>query len=41
MWENRFANACDAAKKFVSLGDELYCSQIRCQHEARRLGLTR
>ena len=28
-------------KKFVSLGDELYCSQIRCQHEARRLGVTR
>jgi ribonuclease HI len=27
--------------KFVSLGDELYCSQIRCQHEARRLGITR
>jgi ribonuclease HI len=23
--------------KFVSLGDELYCSQIRCQHEARGL----
>lgn len=21
--------------KFVSLGDELYCSQIRCQHKAR------
>jgi ribonuclease HI len=28
-------------KKFVSLGDELYCSRIRCQHEARRLGITR
>ena len=28
-------------KKFVSLGDEFYCSQIRCQHEARRLGITR
>jgi ribonuclease HI len=27
--------------KFVSLGDELYCSRIRCQHEARRLGITR
>jgi ribonuclease HI len=28
-------------KKFVSLGDEFYCSRIRCQHEARRLGITR
>jgi ribonuclease HI len=27
--------------KFVSLGDELYCSQIRCQHEARGLRTTR
>jgi ribonuclease HI len=27
--------------KFVSLGDELYCSRIRCQREARRLGITR
>ena len=27
--------------KFVGLGDELYCSQIRCQHEARRLGITK
>ena len=27
--------------KFVSLGDELYCSRIRCQLEARRLGITR
>jgi ribonuclease HI len=27
--------------KFVSVGDEPYCSRIRCQLEARRLGLTR
>ncbi|HLX05878.1 MAG TPA: ribonuclease H [Candidatus Binatus sp.] len=28
-------------KKFVSVGDVLYCSLIRCQHEARRQGITR
>jgi ribonuclease HI len=27
--------------KFVSLGDELYCSHLRCQLEARAMGLAR
>jgi ribonuclease HI len=39
--EESIRECAGCGAKFVSLREELYCSQIRCQHEARRLGITK